>query len=159
MIRVRNRIDLIAGLSVMAVAGFFLVAGTQLRFGTFTRMGAGFFPTILAWTLLALGAVLGARSFPGANSFPGAKSSIVGGEPVSRPGIRPIFLISAGPVVFGLAVTRLGLFLTIVIVTLIARFSIKEAWRVDSFIMPLALAAFCSLVFVKLLGQPIPLWP
>lgn len=147
MFRVRNQSDLIAGLSVMVIAGVFLYVGAGLRIGTVTRMAAGFFPTMLAWALLALGAAMC------------VKSLIVSAKEFERPKARPLFLIATGPIAFGILTPRVGLFLTVVVVSLIARFALREAWKIDSLVLPVALAAFCSLVFVTLLGQPIPLWP
>ena len=147
MFRIRNKTDLTAGLFVIGVAVFFLATGTGLRFGTMTRMGAGFFPTVLAWTLLALGVGLCIRSLT------------VQGDDFEWPRARPLVLIALGPIAFGLLVTKIGLFLTVAAVGLTARLAMKEVWKIDSFLLPLGLAAFCSLVFVTLLGQPIPLWP
>ena len=147
MFRIRNKIDLTAGLFVMGAAVFFLAAGSGLRFGTMTRMGAGFFPTVLAWTLLALGVGLCIRSLA------------VRGDDFEWPRLRPLVLIAVGPIAFGLLVTKIGLFLTVATVGLITRLAMKEVWKIDSFLLPLGLAAFCSLVFVTFLGQSIPLWP
>lgn len=147
MLRLSNKIDLIAGLLLVGVALIFIVKGAALRTGTPSEMGPGFFPVMLSWVLLLLGFAMSAKAF-----FGGAMASEV-------PGWRPLLMIIAGPVLFGLLITQLGLFLTIVIVAMAGRLGLRERWGVDSLLLPVLLAAFCSLVFVVLLGQPIALWP
>jgi Tripartite tricarboxylate transporter TctB family len=147
MIKIRSRNDLITGLVAVAFSLAFLAGSGSLKIGTLMRMGPGFFPTLIAWCLLALGSIFIIKSL-----------SHTGGSP-DFPKLRPIVLIALGPVLFGLLLTKIGLFLTVVSITLVARAAMSEAWNFDSFIMPLGLAAFCSAVFVFFLGQPIPLWP
>jgi hypothetical protein len=147
MLRLRNKIDLAAGLLLVAVALFFISRGAALRMGTASEMGPGFFPALLSWVLLLLGIAMAARAFSqGAAAF-------------ELPGWRPLLTIVAGPALFGLLVTKLGLFLTIVIVALVGRLGLRERLGLESAIVAVLLAAFCSVVFVVLLGQPIALWP
>lgn len=47
--------DLIGGLLMMAAGLFFALYGSRYNFGTSARMGAGYFPVVLGWTLAVLG--------------------------------------------------------------------------------------------------------
>lgn len=147
MIKIRSGNDFIIGSFAIVLSLAFLAGGTPLKVGTLTRMGPGFFPALLAWGLLALGAIFI------------VKSLLQKGASPDLPKLRALILIALGPILFGLLLTKIGLFLTIVVVTFVARAAMSEAWNFDSFIMPFGLAAFCAAVFVVFLGQPIPLWP
>ena len=147
MIKIRSQNDLIIGLFAVVISLSFLVGGNALKAGTLMRMGPGFFPMLLAWGLLFLGTIFIIKSFV----YTGASPDL--------PNLRPLILIALGPIFFGLLVTKIGLFMTVALVTLIARAAMSEAWNLDSYLMPLGLASFCSAVFVVFLGQPIPLWP
>ena len=50
--------DVVGGLVVVAIGGLFLLFGRELPVGTSFRMGPGYFPTILSWLMVALGAVM-----------------------------------------------------------------------------------------------------
>lgn len=47
--------DLVGGLLMTAAGIFFAVYGSRYNFGTAARMGAGYFPVVLGWTLAVLG--------------------------------------------------------------------------------------------------------
>lgn len=57
--------DLLAGLVVMALGGFVVWHGLGYRLGTVSRMGPGFFPVMLGWLTVALGALLVASALVG----------------------------------------------------------------------------------------------
>ena len=48
--------DVVGGVLVMAIGAGFLLLGTDLPTGTSRRMGAGYFPSMLSWLMVALGA-------------------------------------------------------------------------------------------------------
>ena len=47
--------DLVGGLLMTATGLFFALYGQQYEFGTAARMGPGYFPVVLGWTLSVLG--------------------------------------------------------------------------------------------------------
>ena len=50
--------DLVGGLVIVAIGGVFLLFGRELPVGSSFRMGPGYFPTILSWLMMAMGAVM-----------------------------------------------------------------------------------------------------
>ena len=73
---------------LIGIAG--LVFGQDLAFGTSSKMGPGYFPTILSLLILALGAGLLIYSF------------IVDGPGIEKPQFRPLFFIVIAILAFGL---------------------------------------------------------
>lgn len=55
--RIHNRCDFNAGVLFLLIAAFFAVYSTDYSLGTATRMGPGYFPTMLAAIMAILGAI------------------------------------------------------------------------------------------------------
>ena len=139
--------DLAGGLVVMTIGAGFLLSGWELDPGTSLRMGPGYFPTILSIVMIALGAVIALQGLRGAlqeNSF--------GGVPW-----RGLALIIGAPLVFGAAVVGLGLAPAVLMVVLATAWASRYASLRGSLPLSLGLAAFCALLFIRLLGLPLPL--
>jgi putative tricarboxylic transport membrane protein len=71
---------------------------------------------------------------------------------------RPQFFILLAIVVFAFLIERLGLAPAIIIVTLVASLASTETRWLETFFLAIGLAALCSILFVKLLGQPLAIW-
>jgi hypothetical protein len=52
---IRDTHDLVGGLLMTAAGLFFALYGQRYTFGEAARMGAGYFPVVLGWTLAVLG--------------------------------------------------------------------------------------------------------
>ena len=63
MIRVKNPQDFWAGLLFLMVGCLALWFGRNYTFGTATKMGPGYLPTVLSWGLVLIGAFLSLRAF------------------------------------------------------------------------------------------------
>jgi hypothetical protein len=113
--------------------------------GSAMRMGPGYFPTTLGLLLALLGLFVLGRSL------------LRPGPPVEPPSLGPLGLVLGPIVLFGLLLRPLGLVGAIVLLVL------SSAWASRHFRWPVAvalaagLALGCSLLFVRLLGLPIPL--
>ena len=105
MIRVKNPQDFWAGLLFLAVGCLALWFGRTYAFGTATRMGPGYMPTVLSWGLVLIGAFLSLRAFA------------LEGPPIERSLFRPQVFILLAIIVFGLLIERVGLAPAIVVVT------------------------------------------
>lgn len=147
MFKVRAPKDLFAGLLFTCVGALGVFIASGYAFGSALRMGPGFFPTMLSWGLIGLGAIIALRAF------------VIDGEAVQRIGWRPLILVLASIVIFALLVTRAGLVLATIATVLVGGFAAREAGRIELVLLGLVLAAFCALVFVYGLGQPLDLWP
>jgi hypothetical protein len=146
MIRVKNQQDFWAGLLFLVVGCLALWFGRNYTFGTATRMGPGYLPTVLSWALLLIGAALALRAL------------VLEGEPIERSLIRPQVFILLAIIVFGLLIERIGLAPTIVAVSVIAALASREMrWR-EAVAVAAGLAILCVGLFIYLLGQPLTIW-
>src|SRR5437870_2857439 len=101
------RKDFLAGLMFMGLALLGLWVSRHYPIGDALRMGTGYVPRLLCWILLAIGLVIlvqGARTA-------GPSLSVADGASAWR----PVVLVTAGLVVFGLAIERLGLVVSILL--------------------------------------------
>jgi Tripartite tricarboxylate transporter TctB family len=139
--------DIIGGLVVVTIGAGFLMFGRELEMGTSLRMGPGYFPTILSVVMIALGAVIAIQGLRGAlqeNSF--------GSIPW-----RGLALIIGAPLVFGATLRGLGLTPAVLMVVLGTAWASRYASVRSSVALSVGIAAFCSLLFIRLLGLPLPL--
>ena len=143
------RADVAAGLLFIAIAAFGLWVSHDYAVGTALRMGTGYMPRLLCWMLLGLGAIILTQ---------GLRAPA---EPLrSRPSAwRAVISVTAGLVVFGLSIERLGLVLAIVLLTGIGAFATRALRPIETAIAAAALVALSWAVFILGLGLTIPVWP
>ena len=142
---IRNPKDFFAALIYLSVGLSAIYMAKELPMGTAVKMGPAYFPTVLGGLLSLIGAISLIRSL------------VSKGEPVPTIAWKPLLLIVAATVVFGLLVRGAGLLVALPLYVMMTAFaSVKFRWGPT-----LALAAgatvFCALVFVKGLGVPLPL--
>lgn len=114
--------------------------------GTAGKMGPAYFPTILGSLLALIGLVVLIRSF------------VRIGEAVGKFYIREIIVILSAVVLFGALMRGAGLVPAVtVLVVLSAYASPKFHWG-SALLLGGGLATFSALVFVKLLGLPMPIF-
>jgi hypothetical protein len=143
---IRNQKDFWAGAIYMAVAAAAIIIARDYTFGTGARMGPGYFPTVLASLLFLLGLASMVRSF------------VTPGEPIGEIAWKPMILVILATLLFAVLIAPLGLIVALLVLVLVsAAASVKFAfdWRAVAGLV--VLVAFCSLVFVKGLGVPMPL--
>jgi hypothetical protein len=87
-----------------------------------------------------------------------ARSLVVAGEPVERSAIWPQVLILAAIVGFGLLIERVGLALAVIAVAVISGVAAQGLRWFELAALALAMSALSVVLFVHLLGQPIPVW-
>lgn len=146
MVRVKNPQDFWAGLLFLAIGLTAVWMGRNYAFGTATKMGPGYLPTVLSWIMAGLGAFLSLRAL--LEEGPGIERSLV----------RPQLFIVAAIVAFGLLIERLGLAPSVVIVTVVAALASREMRWIETLILSVGLAIMCVLLFVKVLGQPLTIF-
>lgn len=142
----RNPKDLYAGVIYIAVGLAAVWIGRDYAPGTGSRMGPGYFPTVLGWLLAAFGVLSVLRSF------------VQDGSPIGAVAWKGLALVAGSTALFGLLLEPAGLvpaLLALILVSATAsrmfRFEIRAAAGL------VALLAFCALVFVKGLGVPMAL--
>jgi hypothetical protein len=140
--------EVLAGMGVVALAAGFLWISRDYGMGTLRRMGAGFFPTVLGWTGIGLGALICLRAVLARDL-----------EPLPATRLRRLTFVTAAFVTFGLAIDQLGLPLTVFVTSLIGSLADSETQRREAVLLALVLAAGISALFVGLLGLPLPVRP
>jgi hypothetical protein len=128
----------------MGVAGF--VISRDYSFGSAGRMGPGYFPNVIAGLLVLFGAIALVRSF------------LQAGEPIGSIPWKALILILGAVVSFGFLLPTMGLVVAMVVLVLLsaaASDKFRFEWR--AVLGLIALVVFCSVVFVKGLGVPMPL--
>lgn len=144
-LQIRAPRDLCAGLIYLGVGAAALYFGQELQMGTARKMGPAFFPAVLAWLLLLIGALAVGRSL------------LKQGEPLPTFAWRPLLRITAAALAFGLLVRGAGLLVALpLFVFMTASASIHFRW-LPTLVLAVVATAFCSLVFVVGLGVPLPL--
>jgi hypothetical protein len=115
--------------------------------GTAGRMGPGYFPRGLGAILIAIGLFLTLRALR------------LKGAPITFPSFRPITVIIASVVLFGIAAPPLGLVVaTILLVVFSSVASDEFRWK-EAVISSVLMAAFTVAAFSYGLQLQMPVWP
>lgn len=144
--RISSPKDFWSGLIYIAFGGAAAWFGAAYNMGTAGRMGPGYFPKVLAALLIILGLISLVRSF------------ISKGEPLSEIAIKPLIMLLLACFLFGFLINRAGLIGALAALLLVSAAGSREFkldWKALGGLV--LLIAFCSLVFVKGLGIPMPL--
>ena len=147
MLRLKSSSDLGAGILFVVIPLAFLIAGRNLEHGNLVAMGPGHFPRYVAGLALLIGLVLIGKS--------------IAVENIALPKIafRPLACVLGSVGIFGFTIDVLGLPLTTVFTIVLASLATPGLkWRRIA-VLAVGVATLVSLVFVKGLGLPIPLWP
>jgi hypothetical protein len=130
---------------VLGIGAFFMA--WDYGVGTLARMGSGFFPLVLSGLLTLFGAISLARSF------------MKPGEPIGGFGWKGLILVIAATAAFGLLIRPVGLVVSLaVLIFLSAAASVRFKLQPLPLVGAVALVAFCAVLFVQLLGVPMPLF-
>ncbi|MBN8919949.1 MAG: tripartite tricarboxylate transporter TctB family protein [Rhizobiales bacterium] len=147
MLKIRAPKDFFAGILFVAIGVTGALMASHYAFGSALRMGPGYLPMILSSITALLGLAILGRSFA------------IDGEPVARIVWRPLVLITAAIVLFGVTITQLGLVAAVIITVLVGGFAARDMGKLELVLVALGLALFSAVVFVYGLGQPMQLWP
>ena len=144
--RIRSPKDFWSGLIFMVIATGFMVLARQYRLGDLHRMGPAMFPMMVGGLLACLGLALTARSF------------VLDGPPVERLHARPLVVSLLAIVLFGLGLQWLGLVPAIAVLVLIGAYAAHDVSLSQILALAVAMIVFSIVIFVWLLGLPLPLW-
>ena len=137
--------DILAGLLFVLIGAVALVAARGYPVGSAMRMGPGYFPMVLGWLLIGLGALIGLRAARSRHWEPVAWSW------------KPIAWISASMLLFGLLMPRLGLLPALAALFPVAAAAGREFRAVEVLVLTLLMSALAAAVFVFGLRLPYPL--
>jgi hypothetical protein len=123
-----------------------VLVGQDYPMGRAGRMGPAYFPTVLGSLLALIGLIAVVRSF------------VRPGEAVGRFYVKEVALILAAIVLFGFLMRGAGLVpAALVLILLSAYASPRFRWG-EALLLAAGLALFAVVVFVKLLGLPMPVF-
>jgi len=132
----------------IAILGFWL--SRDLPNGTLSRMGTGYFPRLVCGGLLVMGllaCIQGIRSLDGVDEE---------AESLFAPAV---IFIPLSLVLFGLALPRLGFVLSSAVMLVVGSLGSRGLGLVKFGGLMGALIASSVILFIWLLGLPIPVWP
>lgn len=148
--KVKSQRDFVSGLMFIIVGIAFAWGSTAYSFGNSARPGPGYFPFGLGIILALLGAVV---------TFKALTIESHNGDPIGAIAWKPLIVILGAVAVFGFALPRLGMVITIPLLILISSLGGDEFSWLEVIILSVVLTLMSYLVFVVGLSLVIPLWP
>ena len=142
----------LAGLMFLGIAILGLWISRDYPVGTALRMGTGYVPRLLCWILLGLGCVI---LFQGLREARAAQPS----EAQAAWGWRAVIFVTASLTIFGLALERLGLVISILLLIGVGAIASRTLRPVETLVAALVLIALSWAIFIVGLGLTIPVWP
>jgi putative tricarboxylic transport membrane protein len=144
MALIRHPKDFCSGLVFIAVGAGAVVLGRDYSLGTATKMGPGYFPTMLGMVLTLIGIAVAARSF------------LMDGEGLGRMAWKPLALVIGATVLFGVLLRGAGMAPALVVLVVGSGAASRMFRWTSALALAVGLAAFSVLIFVKALGLPLP---
>lgn len=142
---IRHQKDFWIGIIFLFFGMAAVILGLDYPMGSAGRMGPAYFPTVLGGMLALVGAVGVIRSL------------LRHGDPVGKFYIKEIVLILLAVLLFGFLMRKAGLVPAVLVLVLMSAYaSPKFTWGA-SLMLAVGLAVFAVVVFVKLLGLPMPI--
>jgi len=141
----RKNKDFWAGLMLIGIGAAAMFIARDYRFGSASRMGPGFFPTLLSMILIAFGGgimAVGLRS----------------GEKIrGRVSLRALVLLPLSQVLFGILMEVAGFIPALVALAFLSAASGREFKFVEVLLMTALLTVASTALFIWGLGLPYPL--
>jgi len=142
---IRHPKDFWTGIIFLFIGLAAIIIGRDYPMGSAGRMGPAYFPTVLGGLLALIGLIGVIRSF------------LHDGEAVGKFYVKEIVLILLAVLLFGFLMRGAGLVpAALVLVLMSAYASPKFTWGA-SVLLAVGLAVFAVVLFVKLLGLPMPI--
>jgi hypothetical protein len=153
-LRALARKNVLAGLMFMGVAALGLWASRDYTIGTALRMGTGYVPRLLCWTLLGLGAAIAVQ---GLREPAGAVAPAASRPLLSQ--LWPIAVVTVSLVAFALTVEQFGLVLSILLLIGIGSLAARGIRPWEALAAAVGLIVLSWGIFIVGLGLTIPVWP
>jgi hypothetical protein len=138
--------DILAGAVFIAFGGAFALGALAYDIGTPLRMGPGYVPLALGLITVGLGVAIIIKGFIGGDS-----------EGLTGPDWRPVILISAAVIFFGVTVRGLGVVGALFGATLLAAFARSRTPWLEALAIAVGLTIVSILIFIVALQLRLPL--
>ena len=148
--KIKSQRDFWSGLMFVVVGVVFAVGATNYSMGSSARPGPGYFPLILSVLMAILGGFV---------LFKSLTIETEGGDPIGAIAWRPLLVIVASIAVFGLALPRLGLAITVPILIVMTSLAGDEFKWKGVLATAVVLTVGSWAIFVLGLKLVIPMWP
>ncbi len=148
--KIKSERDFWSGILFLVLGVAFAVGATHYNMGGAARPGPGYFPLILSCLMAILGAIV---------LFKSLTIETEDGEKVGAIAWRPLIVVVAAIAFFGLALPRLGLVLTVPILTIIVSMAGHEFRWKGVLITSVVLTLGSWAIFIAGLSLPLRLWP
>lgn len=148
--KIKSEKDFWSGLMFIAIGVGFAWGASNYSFGSAARPGPAYFPFGLGVILAVLGLFV---------LIKGLTLDVPGGDKIGGWPFKPWIVILGAVVIFGLALPRLGMIITLPLLIGIASLASGEFHWKEVLINIVVLTLGCWLVFIKGLGLTIPVWP
>ncbi len=148
--KIKSQRDFWSGLMFIAMGIGFAWGATNYSFGSSARPGPGYFPFGLGILMAILGAVV---------LFGSLTVETDDGDKVGAFAWKPLLIIVASIVVFGLMLDRLGMIITLPVLVFMSATAGDEFHWKDAVINAVILTVGSWLIFIKGLALVIPMWP
>jgi hypothetical protein len=149
-VKIKSEKDFWSGLMFIAIGVGFAWGASNYSFGSAARPGPAYFPFGLGVILAVLGLFV---------LIKGLTLDVPGGDKIGGWPFKPWIVILGAVVIFGLALPRLGMIITLPLLIGIASLASGEFHWKEVLINIVVLTLGCWLVFIKGLGLTIPVWP
>lgn len=148
--KIKSQRDFWSGLMFVVVGVVFAVGATNYSMGSSARPGPGYFPLILSVLMAILGGIV---------LFKALTIESEGGDPIGHFAWRPLLVIVAAIAVFGAALPRLGLVVTVPILIVMTSLAGDEFKWKGVLATAVVLTVGSWAIFVLGLKLIIPMWP
>jgi hypothetical protein len=145
--RIHFNQDVVAGLMFICFGAFFLWFGQRYSIGSTLRMGPGYMPMLLGWSLVGIGAIIA------------GKGTVQGGDKLERWALRPLIAVCSAFLAFAWLIESVGLVVTGMLCMLCAAVGSPEFRAREQAILAIAATILASALFIRALGLPMRFWP
>jgi len=149
-LKIKSEKDFWSGLMFVLVGVGFAWGATAYQFGSSARPGPAYFPFGLGVLLAVLG---------GSVLFKALTFEVEGGDKIGDWPLKQLVVILAGVVLFGVALPKLGMAVSLPLLIAISSLASGEFRWKEVLVNMVVLTIGCWAIFIKGLGLTIPLWP
>ena len=148
--KIKSQRDFWAGMMFLVTGAVFAWGSTFYSFGSGARPGPGYFPFGLGVLLALLGLL---------ELFKALTIESEGGDPIGHIAWKPLSIIIAAVVIFGIALPRLGMVITLPLLIVIASLAGDEFKWKEVVVNSVILTVGSWVIFIYGLKLIIPMWP